>query len=218
MTIFVTSDFHIDHANILKFAGRVFNTVKDMNNHIVTEWNGLVGEEDEVYFLGDLTLGRDPERALRFITSLSGDKYLLRGNHDHWMEKAQKKYPSEMLPFTYIEPIHELTVKGQLYVMSHYPMHSWNKKHYGSINLHGHVHSHTPNSGVNRIDVGWDAWETIPTLDQITNVAASYTPIVNEIKSTSNIVTSFPAVDALMNEGIPKNKFGIITGPSKEIF
>jgi calcineurin-like phosphoesterase family protein len=190
MTIFVTSDFHLNHKNICKFAKRPFSDASEMNRHIINEWNTLVGKNDDVYFLGDFTLDRSPERAIGFLGQLAGNKFLLRGNHDHWMDKARKKYFDEQLGFTYIEPIHELTVDKQLYVMSHYPMHSWNKKHYGSINLHGHVHSHSPNSGPNRIDVGWDAWETIPTLETITKIATTFN-ILKEMPSSKPVPPRF---------------------------
>lgn len=34
----------------------------------------------------------------------------------------------------------ELKYNKQFFVMSHYPMLTWNKKHFGSIHLYGHVH------------------------------------------------------------------------------
>ena len=52
--LFFTSDTHFSHANIMKFCGRPFKNVGEMNNTIIKNWNDVVGPEDTVFHLGDL--------------------------------------------------------------------------------------------------------------------------------------------------------------------
>lgn len=52
--IFVTSDLHLGHYNIIRYCKRPFNNLDDMNTKLVRNWNSVVSPKDTVYFLGDL--------------------------------------------------------------------------------------------------------------------------------------------------------------------
>ena len=75
------SDTHFSHANIIRYAGRPFQTVDEMNERLVENWNALVAPEDIVFFLGDFGLAK-----IDFLTELcarlQGHKICIRGNHD----------------------------------------------------------------------------------------------------------------------------------------
>jgi len=52
-----TSDFHLGHRNIIRYCGRPFASVEQMDAAILANLNKLVGADDVLYFLGDFCLG-----------------------------------------------------------------------------------------------------------------------------------------------------------------
>ena len=53
-----TSDLHLSHANIIDFCNRPYDSVDEMNEDIIRIWNETVSNDDEVWVLGDLAMGR----------------------------------------------------------------------------------------------------------------------------------------------------------------
>jgi len=133
METFFAADLHLDHANIIKHSKRPFKDMEEMNETLIDNWNRVVGAKDVIYVLGDFAFtGRDAEEHLK---RLKGRIRMLRGNHDNWLtNKNCFRYVD------WVQDYHELKVNKQLYVLSHYPIHSWNKRHYGSVHLYGHTH------------------------------------------------------------------------------
>jgi calcineurin-like phosphoesterase family protein len=85
------------------------------------------------------------------------------------------------------------TEDGQMLVLCHYPLLSWEGMHRGSIMLHGHIHSgqgeeapgtynmHMKDEGILRYDVGVDANAMAPiSLDEILAWFAHTEPKVQE--------------------------------------
>ena len=79
--IWFTSDMHLGHDKDFVTKARGFETVEEMNAEIIRRWNERVYPDDEVYVLGDLTLG-DVEEGIRLIAKLNGYLHIMRGNHD----------------------------------------------------------------------------------------------------------------------------------------
>ena len=52
--IFVTSDTHFYHNNIIRYDNLPFDNPEEMNEKIIAEWNKRVQPCDEVYHLGDV--------------------------------------------------------------------------------------------------------------------------------------------------------------------
>ena len=52
--MYFTADQHFGHANIIKHCNRPFDTVAEMDEHILTQWNNCVNMNDIGYMLGDL--------------------------------------------------------------------------------------------------------------------------------------------------------------------
>ena len=80
---YATSDLHLNHVNVIKYEpiSRPFETVEEMNETIINNWNSVVKEEDTVFILGDLCMGKNTEAAA-LVNRLKGKKILVRGNHD----------------------------------------------------------------------------------------------------------------------------------------
>ena len=57
MAIFIVSDLHLGHSKDFIYRARGFESVEDMNEAIIRNWNEVVDEDDDVYILGDLVMG-----------------------------------------------------------------------------------------------------------------------------------------------------------------
>ena len=76
------SDTHFNHTNIIRYCDRPFNSVGEMNQMLIANWNKVVEEEDTVFFLGDLASGHDP---LSWLDLLNGHIVLIKGSHDRFV-------------------------------------------------------------------------------------------------------------------------------------
>jgi len=142
--IYVTSDLHFSHRNIIDFCNRPWDTVEEMNEGLISNWNSVVGPKDQVYILGDFAFG-GPKRLEYAVNRLNGQKYLVKGNHDYF--KNLKKAPGA---FAWIKDYYELKLEDKKgikrrIVMSHFPMSSWHGMGHGAIHLHGHTHGSSIN-------------------------------------------------------------------------
>jgi Calcineurin-like phosphoesterase len=75
------SDTHFSHTNIIKYTGRPFETVEEMNHCLIKNWNDCIDADDQVFFLGDFGLG-DVDHLHSICSQLTGHKICIRGNHD----------------------------------------------------------------------------------------------------------------------------------------
>lgn len=81
--IYFVSYTHFNHKNIIDYCNRPFNSVDEMNNVLIQNWNATVSNNDIIYHLGDFALGRK-DTIMEITSNLNGKKYLIRGNHDNW--------------------------------------------------------------------------------------------------------------------------------------
>lgn len=86
-----TADPHLGHANAITLCDRPFATVEEMDEAIVERWNGVVGERDTVWVVGDVALS---PKGLGPVARLKGRKVLVAGNHDSCWEghKRWRRY------------------------------------------------------------------------------------------------------------------------------
>ena len=84
MTLWFTADQHFSHPRIIEYCNRPFRTVDEMDKRLIENYNTKVADEDDVYFIGDLTM-KGPENkgyVERLVSKLRGRKYFVVGNHD----------------------------------------------------------------------------------------------------------------------------------------
>jgi calcineurin-like phosphoesterase family protein len=151
MNIWITSDLHFDHANIITYSNRPYHYVKEMNDELISNWNFLVEPEDTVYFLGDFSMGKHTlERDRDLFLSLNGTKYMVLGNHDFNFkstnesggiakikrEHAVAYWRSVGFIQVYDYPI----VLEKYWILSHAPIDGINKTQIFA-NIHGHTHT-----------------------------------------------------------------------------
>ena len=142
---------------------RPFHSVEEMNEALIQNWNARVSDNDDIYILGEFTL-KGPTLANAVLERLHGRKYLIRGNHDRYVDKSSFRRNL----FVWIKDNFELCWQRQYFILCHYPLLSWNGMCRGSFHLHGHKHNKmgynlaNRAAGVKRIDVGVDAFGMAP--------------------------------------------------------
>lgn len=154
--IFVTSDNHYFHKNIMKFCPqtRPFTDIGDMTEKMILAHNRVVRPEDDVYFLGDFSFG-NATQTRDVIHRLNGRLHLVYGNHDRVIEC---NHDIQKL-FTSVQDYKFLKVGDKELAMFHYPIDGeWRNSHRGSYHIHGHLHNSTPlhQQKYRRMDVGID--------------------------------------------------------------
>lgn len=108
-----------------------------MNKTIVDNINSCVGEDDELYHLGDWSFG-GKESVWIFKQQLKCKNiHLIYGNHDQWIERNYENIQDTFKSISYYK---EIKVNHNHFILSHYAMRVWNKSHKGSIMLYGHSH------------------------------------------------------------------------------
>ena len=113
---FYIADTHFGHDNIRKLSNRPFNSVEEMDNAIIENWNRKVTNNDDVYILGDFSYkSEDP---IEYLKKLNGRKHLIIGNHDNKLLKnpACKKYFVEIVDMKMVDD------NGNQIVLCHYPL------------------------------------------------------------------------------------------------
>lgn len=84
--IFVTSDMHLGHDNIIKYCGRPFKSGDHMNESLIRNWNERIKIEDTIFHLGDFCFKGGSEggltRAQMWENQLNGKIIHILGNHD----------------------------------------------------------------------------------------------------------------------------------------
>ena len=134
--VFFTADTHFGHANIIKYCNRPFNTVEEMDETMIRNWNKRVSDKDTVYVLGDIFFRNADARGI--LLRLKGKKHLIIGNHDDsWMKNIDvDRY------FESVSIIKEITDGHRKIVLCHYPMVTW-KHERTTYMVHGHIHNGT---------------------------------------------------------------------------
>ncbi len=160
MTIFVTSDHHWGHTNILEYCNRPFGSIGEHDAALIEAWNGVVGRDDEVYHLGDFILG-NLAQAVALIQHLNGTIRILEyaWHHDaRWIRSAQINGIERLViekPIVVLEHVVQAGEWPLPAVLCHYPFEAWDRLHYGSMHFHGHTHGELHRIP-NRLDVGVD--------------------------------------------------------------
>ena len=167
--IYLTSDQHWSHRNILKYCPRPYSTVEEMEEKIIANHNAIVGKDDTVYNLGDFCW--KPADVPRIVSRLNGKQILITGNHDscHPMHKNADKEKQKYLDAGFAEVHHQIELDE--FVLNHFPYEqvdfednrfdSWRAKNQGKWLICGHVHQSFKIKN-NMINVGVDVWDYKP--------------------------------------------------------
>lgn len=144
--IYFTSDCHFNHLNILKYEPitRPFETIEEMNEVIISNWNKKVKPEDTIYVLGDFFMGM-ADGVEPILDRLNGKIILIRGNHDSKSKiEIYKRKGIEVKDFDHF------AYKGRYFILCHFPNESEEfvrmiiQDNSEVVWLYGHVHSNAP--------------------------------------------------------------------------
>lgn len=206
--LFFTSDHHLGHANIIKYEalnrvdewGQIFRTVEQMDEFLIARWNEVVGKDDLVYHLGDISYKQTI--LYDILPRLNGRKILVCGNHDPYFKRMMSGDKGEIsldvkrAKDTGFESVHTelvIDVEGLGKVkMNHFPyappteadelfagfLECRPKPTGEDLLLHGHVHSQWFSKKYGKrlmINVGVDTWNLKPlSVEDLKAVVAAY--------------------------------------------
>lgn len=140
--IFVVSDTHFGHENIIKYCGRPFKNAEEMNWELVKRWNSVVTPQDKVYHLGDVHMGgKSREQIDQVLSALNGHKRLILGNHDNGKDQLLLKHFEKILMWRAFKEF------GLL--LTHAPVHESTLQFgkFTAVNVHGHIHQNASPKG-----------------------------------------------------------------------
>lgn len=153
---FFSADFHVHHANVLRYCNRPFDSVEEMNEELIRRHNEVVSPKDTFIHIGDFSFA-SKAKTQEIIDRLNGTKIFLQGSHDKWLKGADQIWSKK--------------INGIYVVCCHYPMISWPRSHYESILLHGHHHGELQEHRERMLDVGVDTNNYYPySFEQIVEI------------------------------------------------
>ena len=173
MNTWFTSDWHINHTNVIGYSNRPFHNAAHMLDELVERHNALVKPGDIVIDVGDFSLdSRVVETSLK---RLHGKRTLVCGNHDrcHRCHRGSAGWVRKYLAFGFGE-VHQkldMDIGGVSVLIEHMPYMEdgrhglkyaeYRPKNEGRWQLHGHVHELWKEKG-RMINVGVDVRDYRP--------------------------------------------------------
>ena len=160
MPVFFVSDTHFGDAALVRRRRTMFGSVEHHDEALISRWNEVVQDGDEVWHLGDFAADSTREHCAAVFSRLNGIKRLVRGNHD----------TNRVLELPWAAPPVEsarITVedggggRGWRLFLSHYPHRSWPGFWRETRHLYGHTHGCLPDTS-RSCDVGADACDYRP--------------------------------------------------------
>lgn len=132
MKVFIISDTHFGHENIIRYCNRPFSSVEEMDRVMIENWNKVVGKDDLVIHLGDFCFYRKKTKVSELVGKLNGKKLLIMGNHDNHSEQFYRDcgfHTVSRFPILW----------HSFYLLSHAPLELSETTPY--FNFYGHVHN-----------------------------------------------------------------------------
>lgn len=123
------SDTHFGHRNIITYCRPQFQSLDEMEETIIENWNKTVRHDDLVYHLGDFAWkSADAERVR---PKLNGSIRLVVGNHDDIVGYSKAGLFQRVDMWRQFRDLN--------FTASHVPL-RFDQLRHSTFNLHGHVH------------------------------------------------------------------------------
>lgn len=170
--IFLCSDHHLSHGNIITFERdgtplRKFSNIEEHDEYLIAKHNSVVATNDRVYFLGDVVFSK---KHIHLLGRMNGRKVLIKGNHDKLELKDYLPY------FDDIRGSHQFDG----FLLTHIPVHPDSLSRW-PVNIHGHLHANVVNKIWHGKDIPDPRYFSV-CMEQLDD----YTPIsLEELKKAS---------------------------------
>lgn len=128
--LWICADLHFSHRNIIAYENRPFASVDEMDKALIRNWNSVVGKEDKVFVLGDVSFASKP-KTVELVGQLNGYKVLIMGNHDR--QRNVRFWQNAGFDVVIPYPV----IYGGRYLLSHEPPLC---DHPELFSIYGHVH------------------------------------------------------------------------------
>lgn len=140
--IYFTSDLHLNCNREFIWKPRGFQSIDEMNSAIISNITSIIKPGDELYILGDLTLGQETgitEQLFAWFTNNNIKVTIIRGNHDTDNRvNLYRSFGLEVCDAKYLK------YKGYHFFLTHYPCLTGNLERESlkqmTCNLFGHTH------------------------------------------------------------------------------
>lgn len=144
--VLYTADTHFFDPNMVRFervndpTTQHFQSVEERDEGIVTRWNNIVTDDDDVYMIGDIVIA-NRLHAIEILSRLNGRKHIIMGNHDGSYIKSLTNGKNATRVVEVTEGIQRIGDEGRDVIMCHYPLMAWERQHKGSYHIYGHLHA-----------------------------------------------------------------------------
>lgn len=128
--IWLISDTHFNHANIIKYCDRPYKYTTEMDWDMVEKWNSVVKPNDHVYHLGDVYMNASKGYIENLLSKLNGKKRLILGNHDNGKDQILQRHFEKIMLWRNFENV----------ILTHVPLRVDSIPGGKRINVHGHIH------------------------------------------------------------------------------
>ena len=137
--VFMTSDSHFHHFNIIGSCNRPFKDENEMNEILIDNWNSVVDDDCVVFHLGDFAWGGfNKWKEIR--DRLNGHIILIKGNHDD--KNLTSTGEKELFDYTTYQM--KVKIEGRQVYLNHYPFLCYAGVYRDQKDqawaLHGHIH------------------------------------------------------------------------------
>lgn len=132
----IIGDLHWFDPNIIQMVPRPFESVEEMNEYMIDQWNSVAEDDDTVFVNGDFIDFNNctKEQGYTIIDRLKGRRIILiLGNHDRPHIQTLKEYGPRLEVIEY--PI----LKDDFWIISHEPQYVSDAAPYANIFAHVHL-------------------------------------------------------------------------------
>ncbi|ASM37150.1 phosphoesterase [Campylobacter sputorum] len=189
--VFFTSDLHFGHNKIMQFcpAFRRFETTLQMDEALINLWNTQICKDDIIYDLGDFSFHKNLNDIKKVLRRLDGHHILVLGNHDQIIRDNKdellngfkndgNKMLDEITDYKEIS-LQDSKENWHKFVLFHYPLNEWNKGHYGTILLYGHLHDELASIKGKALNVSYDLHGNILSIDEVLEYVKDIEPFLH---------------------------------------
>lgn len=167
--LWLTSDLHLFHSNIIKYCNRPYSNCFSMNKDIIDTINKKVHQDDLLINLGDIGFN-SVKYIIDELSKINCDQIFVSGNHDRksLINALIEKYivfEKQTILNVYFNDVH---YKVHL---AHNPDDIQYNYEKNNIFLYGHLHDkEVENKRFNQMNIGWDQFGRPIELKEIINI------------------------------------------------